>query len=85
MTMALPFPVAYTLRMTTNSMPRYPMRHEMHQPYPPNDPNAVSAKEKIEIVAYLLKEDGFPAGAKELPATLDELKTIKFEATKPGR
>jgi mono/diheme cytochrome c family protein len=52
---------------------------------PPNNPNAVSAKEKVEIVAYILKEDGFPSGEKELPATVEALKTIKFEATKPGR
>jgi S-disulfanyl-L-cysteine oxidoreductase SoxD len=51
---------------------------------PPSNPNAVSAKEKVEIVAYILKEDGFPAGATELPATVDAMKAIKFEATKPG-
>jgi S-disulfanyl-L-cysteine oxidoreductase SoxD len=52
---------------------------------PPTNPNAVSAKEKADIVAYILKEDGFPAGDKELPATVEALKGIKFEATKPGR
>jgi S-disulfanyl-L-cysteine oxidoreductase SoxD len=52
---------------------------------PPTDPNAVSAKEKVDIVAYILKEDGFPAGKTDLPATADQLKTIKFEASKPGR
>jgi mono/diheme cytochrome c family protein len=51
---------------------------------PPNNPNAVSAKEKADIVAYILKEDGFPAGKTELPSTADALKAIKFEATKPG-
>jgi mono/diheme cytochrome c family protein len=52
---------------------------------PPTDPNAVSAKVKADIVAYILREDGFPAGEKELPSTTDALKDIKFEATKPGR
>jgi mono/diheme cytochrome c family protein len=51
---------------------------------PPTNPTDVSAKEKVEIVAYLLKEDGFPAGTTELPETLDALKAIKIEATKPG-
>jgi S-disulfanyl-L-cysteine oxidoreductase SoxD len=51
---------------------------------PPSNPNSVTAKEKVEIIAYILKEDGFPAGTTELPATLEALKTIKFDATKPG-
>jgi hypothetical protein len=52
---------------------------------PPSNPNVVSAKEKADIVAYLLKEASFPAGETELPATTEALKAIKFEATKPGR
>jgi mono/diheme cytochrome c family protein len=52
---------------------------------PPNNPNAVSAKEKADIVAYVLKENAFPAGKTELPSELEALKAIKFEANKPGR
>ena len=52
---------------------------------PPSNPNSVSAKEKADIVAHLLKQNGFPAGKSELPSTTDALKAIKFEATKPGR
>jgi mono/diheme cytochrome c family protein len=52
---------------------------------PPSNPSAVNAKEKADIVAYILKQDGFPAGTTELPSTVDALKAIKFEATKPGR
>lgn len=51
---------------------------------PPTNPNAVSGKEKTDIVAFVLKQNGFPAGKTELPAAADALKTIKFEATKPG-
>lgn len=51
---------------------------------PPTNPNSVTPKEKIEIVAYLLKQAAFPAGKTDLPSTQDALKTIKFEATKPG-
>lgn len=51
---------------------------------PPNNPNAVNAKEKVDIIAYILKEDGFPAGKADLPVAADGLKAIKFEATKPG-
>jgi mono/diheme cytochrome c family protein len=52
---------------------------------PPTNPNDVTPKEKIEIVAHVLKEGGFPAGTTELPATVEALKAIKFEANKPGR
>jgi quinoprotein glucose dehydrogenase len=52
---------------------------------PPNNPNSVSAKEKADIVAYILKENGFPAGKVDLPSELEAMKAIKFEANKPGR
>jgi mono/diheme cytochrome c family protein len=52
---------------------------------PPSNPNSVPAKEKADIVAYILKESGFPAGTTELPAAVEELKAIKIEANKPGR
>lgn len=51
---------------------------------PPGSPGSVSAKEKADIVAYLLKSGGFPAGTTELAAQAEALKAIKFEATKPG-
>jgi mono/diheme cytochrome c family protein len=52
---------------------------------PPSDPNSVSAKDKADIVAHLLKQNGFPVGTAELAPQVDALKAIKFEATKPGR
>jgi mono/diheme cytochrome c family protein len=51
---------------------------------PPTDPGSVSAKEKADIVAFLLKSAGFPAGTTELAAEPEPLKAIKFEAMKPG-
>ena len=52
---------------------------------PPSNPSSVTAKEKAEITAHILKNAGFPAGAAELAAQTEPLKAIKFEATKPGR
>lgn len=52
---------------------------------PPNDPDAMPMKEKAEVVAYLLKQSGFPAGKIDLAITTDALKSITIEATKPGR
>jgi S-disulfanyl-L-cysteine oxidoreductase SoxD len=51
---------------------------------PPSDPNAVTPKEKVDIITYVLKSAGFPAGTTELPSQPEALKAIKFEATKPG-
>ena len=51
---------------------------------PPTNPGSVSAKEKIDIIAHILKSAGFPAGKAELAAEPEALKIIKFEATKPG-
>lgn len=50
---------------------------------PPSDPNAVNPTEKAAIIAYLLKQGGFPAGQTALASSTDQLKTIKFTATKP--
>ena len=57
----------------------------IHVSMPPSNPSSVSAKEKVDIVAFLLKHAAFPVGKTDLPATQDGLKTIKFEATKPGK
>jgi mono/diheme cytochrome c family protein len=51
---------------------------------PPTDPNIVTAQEKAQIVAHILHSAGFPAGKTELASSTEPLKTIKFEATKPG-
>ncbi len=52
---------------------------------PPDKPDAVTPKDKIDIVTHVLKEGGFPAGTTELPATVETLKTIKIDAKKPGQ
>jgi mono/diheme cytochrome c family protein len=52
---------------------------------PPTNPDEVTPKEKIDIVAHVLKEGGFPAGTTELPPTMETLKTIKIDAKKSGR
>jgi mono/diheme cytochrome c family protein len=51
---------------------------------PPGKENAVSNQAKADIVAHILKFNKFPVGKTELGAQTEALKTIKFEATKPG-
>ena len=44
---------------------------------PANDPGTLSEKETLDIVAYILQKNGFPAGTKALQSA-DELSKIQF-------
>lgn len=50
---------------------------------PSDDPGKVSAQQKADIVAHMLKVGGFPAGMTELPRDQQVLMQIKYLATKP--
>ena len=50
---------------------------------PSDDPGKVSAQQKADIVAHMLKVGGFPAGMTELPRDQQILTTIKYVATRP--
>lgn len=51
---------------------------------PLNRPGSLSAATNADITAFLLKSNGFPAGAKELSAAVEDQKTITFDAVKPA-
>ena len=46
-------------------------------------PGSLSPATNADIVAFILKSNNFPAGAKEMSA--DGLKAIRFDAVKPGK
>lgn len=50
---------------------------------PPDQPERLSRQQKIEILAYLLRANKFPAGPSELPRETYRLNHIRLEATKP--
>jgi len=50
---------------------------------PPSNPGSVSAQQKADILAFMLRANQFPAGQMELSNSAAALKGIKFEATKP--
>ena len=55
---------------------------------PKNEPGSLPAEEYAQVVSYLLKLNGMPAGALELPTDSLALKAIRFDtaaATAPGR
>jgi mono/diheme cytochrome c family protein len=47
---------------------------------PKNDPGGMFPEEYAQVVAYLLKLNGQPAGSSELPSDSLILKTIRFDA-----
>lgn len=49
---------------------------------PPGSPGALPAKDKVDIVAFLLQSSKFPTGQAELPAEAGALNDIKFELPK---
>ena len=51
---------------------------------PQNAPGSLSGQENADVLAFVLHANKFPAGKTELSNQAAVLKTIKFEAKKPG-
>ena len=49
---------------------------------PPDDPGKLTAQQYTDIVAHILKTNGFPAGAEEMGASYEALRMIRIEKTK---
>jgi mono/diheme cytochrome c family protein len=52
---------------------------------PKNDPGSLPPEEYSQVLAYLLKLNGMPAGPTELPTDSLLMKNIRFEATEKVR
>jgi S-disulfanyl-L-cysteine oxidoreductase SoxD len=50
---------------------------------PARSPGSLKREQNAEIVAYMLKFNGYPAGKKALPSDSETLEQIPFEITKP--
>jgi cytochrome c len=50
---------------------------------PLDRPGSLSRGTNADILAFILKANNFPAGAKELSSGSDDLKTIRFDAVRP--
>jgi hypothetical protein len=51
---------------------------------PPAEPNSVGRPAKVDIVAFLLSANQFPAGTTALANETPNLKQIRFDAKKPS-
>ena len=52
---------------------------------PPDRPEQLDDSTYVELIAYLLQEAGFPAGAAALPDQMDVMKQIKISPAKTGK
>ena len=50
---------------------------------PPDNPKSIATRDVADLVAYLLAQNQFPAGAKVLTDSLDQLKDIKITTSRP--
>ncbi|HUE65263.1 MAG TPA: cytochrome c [Rhizomicrobium sp.] len=50
---------------------------------PLGSPGSLSRAANADILAFILKANNFPAGAKELSGDSEELKAIRFDAVRP--
>jgi quinoprotein glucose dehydrogenase len=52
---------------------------------PPGAPGKVSRETKVDIIAYMLSFNKFPAGDRELPTQTAMMNTISIDAEKPKK
>jgi mono/diheme cytochrome c family protein len=50
---------------------------------PPDNPKSIATRDVADLVAYLLAQNQFPAGAKVLTDSLDQLKDVKITTSRP--
>jgi hypothetical protein len=55
------------------------------QSMPQEAPDSLGIAAYVDIVSYLLKSNGSPAGATELPVENDALRQIMMSSHAPGR
>jgi S-disulfanyl-L-cysteine oxidoreductase SoxD len=56
----------------------------IHTTMPQSNPGSLSAQQVVDLMAYLLSANQFPAGTKELPGDAPSLRAIQFQAKKPS-
>jgi S-disulfanyl-L-cysteine oxidoreductase SoxD len=50
---------------------------------PPDNPKSIATRDVADLVAFLLAQNQFPAGAKTLTDSVDQLKDIKIVTSRP--
>jgi mono/diheme cytochrome c family protein len=60
--------------------PLFDLYEQINEKMPEDDPGSLTPAESAQIVAYLLKANGNPAGTQPLPTDAAELKKILIES-----
>ena len=68
---------------TWNHRPLSALFRYMTERMPKNDPGSLAPREYADVLAYVLKMNGVPAGAVELPADSVRLSAIRIELPQP--
>jgi quinoprotein glucose dehydrogenase len=68
-----------------NGLPVGQLFERIRTGMPPAEPGKVTRDAKVNILAYVLSVNRFPAGDKELPRQTEAMNTIKIEAEKPAK
>ncbi len=50
---------------------------------PPDNPKSIPREQVPDLIAFILSKNGFPSGARVLPDSLDRLKEITVEKSRP--
>jgi len=66
-----------------NGRPLSDLFDKMKRTMPRDDPGTIGLAQNADILAYMLKFNGFPSGKAELPADPSLLTDTLFEAVKP--
>jgi quinoprotein glucose dehydrogenase len=68
-----------------NGRPLSDLFDKVSKTMPRDDPGKVSRADSADIIAYMLKFNGFPAGKAEMPADPSLLTDTLFESVKPKK
>jgi cytochrome c len=67
-----------------NRRPLSDLFDKIRRTMPRDNPGKITLEQSADILAYMLKFNGFPAGKAELPADPSSLTDTLFEAVKPN-
>jgi mono/diheme cytochrome c family protein len=56
----------------------------LYNTMPQNEPGSLTAREYLDVVAYMLSMNGMPAGASPLPSDPAALKQVHIDVRRPG-
>ncbi len=68
-----------------NELTIYDLFDRIHTTMPQDQPGLLTPAQNADLIAYMLSANKYPAAATELSHDAAVMKTIRIDATKPGR